>query len=193
MRLTKLYLNQVFCSTLIKFNREIIKIDNNVVLGFIEKDEFLEGVKNDPLIKQQILLGIYKDINKEYPNFVVVYNTDKDPMRKLFSLPYKITVCFEMAKDLLKPYSKQEVRCFLERVFAHELSHIAEGEIMKTKPDLWETCLKDTGNNPHYAKEYLAEYIADMISETKTYQKIFNSIWSVVNNRIKKLEKNRIR
>jgi len=193
MKLTKQYLRELLTSTISTFNKQIMPIDHEVELEFIEKDEFMQGVKNDPLIQQQILLGIYKNLDKEYPNFLVVYNEDKNPMRKLLGLPYKITVCYDMAKDILKPFHKQEVKLYMERTFAHELSHIVEDELIQKKPELWNSCLKETGGNEQYAKEILAENIADMIGDNKMFQKVSNTIWSLINNRVKKLEKNQLK
>lgn len=190
MKVTKHFLKEILDETVNEFNEKIFNIHNDIEFEFIEKERFMEGVKNDPLIKQQIRLGIYKDIDKEYPNFLVVYNHNKQPILSLLGVPYKISICFEMAKDILKKYNKSEVKAYLQHSLAHEIAHIIEDRIIKNRKDIWNKCLQEACSNEALAKELLAENVADMVSNNRElYEKVMDSIWSVVNNRIKKITK----
>lgn len=191
MKITKHFLKEIFAETVKEFNQQVFKIPNEVELSFVTKEEFLEGVKQNSLIQQQIMLGIYKDIEKEYPNFLVVYQTDKHPLMKMFGLPYKVTLCDEMAKDKLKPFSKDAVISYLKRSFAHELTHIVEDVLIKEKPQLWEKCLKLTNHNEQLAQEYFSEEIADRFGNKKSYQVVFDTLWRLVNQRVKNFENNK--
>jgi hypothetical protein len=114
-------------------------------------------------------------------------------MLKLLELPFKISVCIDLAKDILKPYSKLEVRAYLKHMFVHEITHLFEDDFIKDKPMVWSNYLEEANGDTFIAKEFLAEYVASLVSDEKAYQKVFNEIWSVINQRIKKYESKLVR
>lgn len=191
MKITKHFLKEVLKETIVEFNDKVTSIGNVVEIEFIEKNEFMEDVKKNPLIQQQIRLGFYKNIDKEYVNFLVVYEKNKNPLLNLLGLPYKISICFELAKDILKPYPKNDVKSYLKHVYSHEIGHIIEKEAIKSRKELWLKCLQETNQDESLAMELFVESIADMVSDTKAYKKIEEDIWSDVKHRIKTITTNK--
>lgn len=188
MNLTKHFLNEVLQETIKEFSEKIFPIADEIMLSYIDKDVFLENAKNDKLIQQQIALGFYKDFEKEYPNFLVVRQFHKNPLNKLFGIPFKITVCFEIAKKKLKPFTKEEVKAYLKHAFAHELSHIYEEDIKQHNQKLWEDVLNIAKGNAAYGNELLAETVADMLSNGELHHKVEKQLWAIVFNRINKIK-----
>jgi hypothetical protein len=183
----------VLTEAIADFQKHVFPITHTIELEYVERETFMQGVKSDPLIQLQIKSGLYKNIEKEYPNFLVVYHKNKNPMLKLLELPFKISVCIDLAKDILKPYSKLEVRAYLKHMFVHEITHLFEDDFIKDKPMVWSNYLEEANGDTFIAKEFLAEYVASLVSDEKAYQKVFNEIWSVINQRIKKYESKLVR
>ena len=129
MILTKQFLSQVLEQTTKEYNSKVMPIDK-INIRYVDKGSYLEGVITDPYINLLIQKGIYKDIEKEYPGFLVVYNSDKDPLRLLMTRSYTFSICFEIARDKLKPFKTEQVREFLKHAFAHEITHIYEDRLI---------------------------------------------------------------
>lgn len=191
MKITKPFLAEVLDETINEFSKKVTILNNGVTIEYIEKDEFMNDVKENPLIQQQIQYGFYKNIDKEYPNFLVVYARNKHPLMSLMGVPYKISICLEMAKDILKPFDKKDVKAYLLHVYSHEIAHIIEEDLIKEKNDLWNDCLQKTNNNQKLAMELFVESVADMISDKNAYIKIHDEIWSNVKYRMEKVQKSR--
>lgn len=179
MVITKQYIQSLFNETLQEFSN-LFNNKVDVKINFITKGEFLEDAKKNPNNQMLIQAGIIKDFEKEYPNFLVVYRHHKDPMSLFIFGAYKISFCFEIARDKLKPFSAKEVRDFLKHGFAHELSHIFEDDIIKQKDDLWQKALKQCHNDGNLAKEQFAEDIADMVYKSKTSKQVETKLWEKI-------------
>jgi hypothetical protein len=192
MQLKKIFIQRVFEETKELFEKEIIKLPYKVELEYESKENFLNNVKANPLIKQQIQFGIYKDIDKEYVGFAVVYERNKLPLRQIMELPYLITICYDIAKEVFKPFKSNEVKSYLIHTFAHELVHLFEDEIKNKKPELWNTALERAYNKEEYAKELFPELVSDIITkDIKTYRKVEKQIWSKTLQRVEKMKKQR--
>lgn len=189
MKITKNYLQNLLDKTVKDFSQRVYLISTKVELEYIELDKFMADVKADKLIQQQISLGFYKNIDKEYPNFLVVYNKNKNPLLELFDLSFKISICLDKAKEILKPYTKQQVEAYLKHAFAHEIAHLVEDKVIKERQDLWQDCLKKTMNNEAMAMELLVEELADLISDKEEYEKVQNQIWGLIMNRMRKVKR----
>jgi hypothetical protein len=192
MKITKKFIKDVFEEAKEKFQKEIMKLPVEVDLEFESKEDFMKSVKENPLIQQQIQIGIYKDIDNEYVGFAVVYAKNKIEFRKIFGLPYIITICDEIAKRVLKPLSTYEAKIYLLHVFAHEFSHLFENEIKQKRPEIWKKCLQQTRGIEHLAHEMLSEEIADMlVNDTETYKKVEDIVWYKIKKRISQIQKGR--
>lgn len=187
MKVTKQFLNEVLEETIEEFNSKVYPLKNKIELQFEDNERFMDNVKSNELIQMQIRMGFYKNIDKEYPNFLVVYQKNKLPMLELLGLPYKVTICFEKAKDILKPYSKESVVAYLKHGFAHEIGHIVQDSIIKERPNLWNEHLEKCANDDSLAKESMVEDIADLIGNKQLHEEIEESIWALVRNRMKKI------
>jgi hypothetical protein len=179
MIITKRYVQNLFNETLHEFSN-LFNNKTDVKINFIDKESFLEDAKKNPTNQMLIQTGLIKNFEKEYPNFLVVYKYHKDPMALFMFGAYKISFCFEIAREKLKPFSAKEVKDYLKHGFAHELSHIFEDEIIKDKTDLWEKSLLDCHNEDHLAKERFAEDIADMVYKSKMSKQVEIKLWEKI-------------
>jgi hypothetical protein len=188
MDIKKIFFKQVLDETLKLYSEKVTPV-NNVELKFVSKEIFLESAKKDKLIQFQIQLGVYKDFEKEYPNFLVVYNIDKNPLFSLLGGNYKISICDEIAKDKLKSFTKQEVRDYLMHGFSHEITHILEDDLKVKLPDLWQNALDQTNGDIGLAHEQFAEDVADIVSSVENYKKVEDRLFSQVNQNLKRIRK----
>lgn len=196
MELTKRFLEQTFKETLIEYSKYIRKLPI-ISLKYISPDKFLEDVKHNTIVKQIVRLGAIKDFNNEYPNFVAVYTIDKSPIVYAVTGSYKITVCYELAKKLLKPFKSHEVREYLKHIFAHEITHIIEDSIKEENPDLWEAAKQKTGlTDPKfsdvvdaYAYEVVAEEMANQIGNKELFDIVREALWKPIYDRLHEILK----
>lgn len=176
MIIAKQYVQNIFDETLQEFS-QIFNNKTDVKINFIDKEKFLEDAKNNYMNQMLMEKGIIKNFEKEYPNFIVVYKYDKNPMALFAFGAYRISFCFEIARKKLKPFSAKEVKDYLKHGFAHELSHIFEDDIIKNKTDLWQKALLNCHNDGSLAKEHFAEDIADMVYKSKTSKQVETKLW----------------
>lgn len=176
------------------FETKIIPLPNAVEVKFQSKDEYMTAVKENPLIQQQITMGFYDNIDKEYVGFAVVYAKDKIEIKSLLGLPFTITICDEIAKDVLKAYKANEVKAYITHVYLHEMTHIFDKWIKEKRPDLWEKCLEQTNGNEAMANELFSEeipLIATSKKDIEIYKEIEKRLWSKIFNRIQKVANKR--
>lgn len=188
MKITKIFLKNVLEDTLNEYRKNIMEIPMPVELAFVDKDYFLKDAEANPHHQLLIKAGIIKDFEKEYPNFLVVYNYDKDPARLLLGLPFKISICYEIARERLKPYRPQEVKAFLKHAFAHEISHLLEEKLAKEHEAMYANFLKTCNGMESLANEMLAEFTADKVGSYKVAKEVENHMWFTINQRIKRAE-----
>ena len=191
MKLTKQFIEDVLRETVREYNEKVYNCTNDVEIRYISEEKFIGDALKNNLIQLQIKLGIYKDFKNEYPNFLVVYNEDKNVIRKFINLPYKISICFEKACDILNQFDEDEVRLYLKRCSAHEITHLFEDEIIEDKKykQLWNKCLSDSRGNLQASNEQLAESIADMIVSEGDVKHISEKIWQGVNKNIENIRR----
>lgn len=138
----------------------------------------METVKNNPFIQQQIQVGLYKDIDKEYVGFAIVYERNKNPLRTLMGLPLVIIVCDEIVKKVLKPFKSNEIKTCLTHVFIHELTHIFDQYLKDARTDIWKKSLNDANGNQTIANELFAEYIVNLVSKDNAiYKSVEQRLW----------------
>lgn len=191
MKLTKQFIEDVLRETVREYNEKVYSCTNDVEIRYISEEKFIGDALKNNLIQLQINLGIYKDFKNEYPNFLVVYNEDKNAIRKFINLPYRISICFEKARDILNQFDEDEVRLYLKRCSAHEITHLFEDEIIEDKKykQLWNKCLSDSRGNLQASNEQLAESIADMIVSEGDVKHISEKIWQGVNKNIENIRR----
>lgn len=183
MKLARPLLNEVFENTLKLFEDKLLPLPHKVEVKFQPREEYISAVKENPLIQTQINLGFYKDIDKEYVGFAVVYANDKIELRTLMGLPYAITICDEIAKDVLKPFTSTEIKAYLTHVYLHELTHIFDNKLKETFPDMWQENLAKTNQNVPMANELFAESIPPIVMGEKDisiYKSVEKKLWSKV-------------
>ncbi|WP_090739434.1 hypothetical protein [Paenibacillus sp. Mc5Re-14] len=183
MKLNKKFFESTFDSTKRMFESKMMKIPHEVIIKFQSKEDYLVAVKENPLIQTQINLGFYKDIEKEYVGFAVVYANDKLELRTIMGLPYAITICDEIAKDVLKPFTSTEIKAYLTHVYLHELTHIFDNKLKETFPDMWQENLSKTNQNVPMANELFAESIPPIVMGEKDisiYKSVEKKLWSKV-------------
>lgn len=194
MKLGRPLFQKILENAISVFEEKILPLPNQVEVKFQSKAEYITAVKENPLIQQQIELGFYKDIEKEYVGFAVVYAKDKFEIKSVFGLPFTITICDEIAKEVLKPFNSSEVNTYLTRIYIHEMTHIFDKWIKEQRPDLWEECLKETNNNEAMANEILAERIPEIAMGAKNveiYRNVEKRLWSKVFARMQQVAKQR--
>ncbi|OME54134.1 hypothetical protein BSK59_16270 [Paenibacillus odorifer] len=194
MKLVRPLFQQILDDTIELFSKKILPLPNKVEVRFQSKDEYMEAVKSNPLIQQQIQFGFYTDIEKEYVGFAVVYAKDKFEMKKLLGLPYIITICDEIAKEVLKPFTSTEVKAYLTHVYLHEMTHIFDKWLKEMLPDVWESCLSQTNGNEQMANELFAEHIPALAMGDKSvalYKDVEKKLWSKIFNRMEQIRKQR--
>lgn len=187
MKVTKAFMIEVLQEVVGRYEEEVCPIGNEVRLAFIDKEEFLEVAKQNRLIQEQMRIGIYKRFEEEYPNFMVVFKEGKHPVLAVMGLPYRVTVCFDIAKKRLKPFGKEEVRAYLSYMYAHELTHIVQDRLKMSNPGLWEKALAEADQAVDLAHEVLAEDVAARFGDYAKYRKVEDGIWGVVNNRVRRI------
>lgn len=141
MIINKQYIVNLMEETCSEFNKKVMKTDS-VEIKFVDKENFLEDAKKAFTNKLMIDKGIFKDFDREYPSFLVVYPMDKNPISLLLTGTYKISICYDIAREKLKPFNAKQVRAYLKHAFAHEIAHILEDKIIKERDDLWQKALE---------------------------------------------------
>jgi hypothetical protein len=189
MILKKNFINNIFEETLQQFKDLIVEVDNEVAITYQDKEGFMKSVIENPHTKMLIDVGYYKDIDKEYSSFAVVYQQDKIPFRAWLGLPYKVTFCFDIAKDKLKPFKPTQVKEYLKFVLAHELTHVFEDVIKVKKPELWEEALKHSANDVSLAHENLANNVAEMLTDKHIVDEVEDEISKVTKSRVGRIMK----
>lgn len=187
MLITKRYLNRVLEETIEEFNKKVYPIDREVKLEYMEKKEYLMLAANNPINKNLINMGVFRNFNREYPSFLVVFTGQDNPIAQMLQLPFKITVCFEMAKDKLKQFDETDVTEFLKHAFAHELTHLMQHRIIKKEPELWNKLRSQALGNEVAGHELLAEYMADRIGDSERYRHVEDRLWGVVRRRMDRM------
>lgn len=183
MLITKQFIKDQLAEACQLFNDNVYPIDNSIEVEFIDKATFLGEAKKNALIQQQISLGLYNYFDKEYPNFFVVYAYNKDPMRRALGLSYKVTVCFDMAKDLMKRFKPNQVKAYFLYAFIHEIGHIYEYKLIDMWGDAWEQALVDTNQDESLAKELFVDDLATGLVDDSTFTSINEELWLPVKRR----------
>ena len=191
MKLTKAFMVEVLQEVVGRYETEVCPLGNEVRLAFMDKDEFLSMAKENRLIQGQIKMGLYRNFEEEYPNFLVVLHEGKHPVLSVMGLPYRITVCFDIARKRLKPYHKEEVRQYLHYVFAHELTHIVQEKLKDSHPHWWHKVLVESKGNVEAAHELLAEDVGKRFGDYEVYRRVEDGLWGIIHNRIRKMERSR--
>jgi DNA-binding protein Fis len=192
LKLNKHFFKEHLEQTIKIVEQKVTPLPHSVTVEFESKDEFMESVKSNPLIKHQIQLGLYQDIDNEYVGFAVVYERNKLPLRMLVGVPYVITICDEIAKKVLKPFNTNEVKAYLTHVYVHEITHLFEDHLKEHRKDIWEKSLNYTNGNEIMANELFADNIASLVTkDNELYKSVEKRIWSTVFRRIKQLRKQR--
>lgn len=187
MNLDKNFMRKTLQEVVKEFSEKILPVDGRIELQFVEKSGFIESAKKDMAMAMFIDRGVFTNFESEYPNFLVVYPADKEPIRRLMGLPFYISVCFEIAKEKAKGISAQDFREFLKHGFAHEMSHLFQEDIKKDKPEFWSNILSQSNGNTYLAHETMSESIADMIGDATKSDAVQNQLWSHVYSRARKL------
>jgi hypothetical protein len=187
MNLDKSWMNKVLQETVEEFSAKVAPVDDTILIRFVEKSYFLDGARKDMGMALFIEKGIFTNFEKEYPNFLVVYQADKYPARKLLGLPFYISVCFEIAKEQAKQFKADDFREFLKHGFAHEMAHVYQEEIKRTKPEYWTDLLTKNNGSEYLAHEQLAENIADMVGNAARSDQVQKKLWEPIYARARKL------
>jgi hypothetical protein len=183
MILKRNFIQSVLDEVIEEFSEKIVPIDNKIELRFESREDHLKSVKDNPFIQEQIRIGLYKDIEKEYVGFAVVYNNDKSGFLKLMGFPYKITIAYDIAKAKLKPFKPNQVKEYLKYVLVHELTHIYEEKIKKENPTLWINTVVGSHFDETIAKENLANDVADMLCNKALVESVERELWKVTRQR----------
>ncbi len=184
MELTKQFLERSFKETIIAYEKQIRKLPN-ITLKYISSDKFLADVKYNTVNQQLIKMGAFQNFDKEYPNFLAVYEMDKNPIFYKVTGNYRVSICFELAKTLMKPFETHKVREFLKHSFAHEITHVIEEVIKQENPELWEQVKSrvpqtDPQHITILAHEALAEDMANKVGDTNVYEEVSEALWRKV-------------
>lgn len=194
MKLARPLLNDVFASTVELFEQKLLPLPHKVEVKFQSREEYISAVKENPLIQTQINLGFYKNIEKEYVGFAMVYAKDKMELRTIMGLPYVVTICDEIAKDVLKPFNSTEIKIYLTHVYLHELTHIFDNILKEGLSEVWQECLEEGRNDVSMANELFAERIPPLVMGEKNisiYKDVEKRLWSKVFHRMEQVKKQR--
>lgn len=160
------------------------EVTNEVDIDYVESDYFLSTAKENTLNDMLVKAGAIKNFDKEYPVFLVVYNNNKSPIRKMLGLPYLISIDFNRAKMLLRPYNKKQVQKYFVSVFLHEITHVFEDSVIAKHKAFYDKTLLDNFNNVDAANEILAETVSYKYGFKNVSDKINNELWATIYNRI---------
>lgn len=160
-------------------------VTNNVEIDYIDSEKFLSDARENTFNNLLIKAGIIKDFEKEYPGFLVVYQHNKLPIRNLLGLPYLISIDFNRAKKLLRPYNKKQIEKYFVSVFLHELTHVFETSVIEKHKEFYETVLASNYNNEEAANEILAEAVSYKYGYKNVSDKITNELYKNIYSKMK--------
>jgi hypothetical protein len=183
MELTKNFVESTFRETLQQYKQRVCSLQN-IVLNYVSPEKYLADAKVNPVNQHLIKLGAFTNFEKEYPGFLVVYEMDKHPLNLLITGNFKVSMCFERAKELLRPFKSHVVREYLKHCFAHEITHIVEDRLKVDNPTMWQSALSKVHSDEALAHETLAEDVADLIGNLDLYNEVNYKLWSVVQNNL---------
>lgn len=175
MELTKDFLHNALIDATRLYKKKVMRIAN-IEIKFVTEEFMLEQAERTPIIQALRKCNLIDDLGVDYPLYMAVFPYDKSPMSVLFSNSYKVSVCFETAQRIFEKAETFEVRDYLIHCFAHEITHIYQEQLKKARPELWEKCLSE-GGNEYNAHEFLAEEIADIVMNTKNVETCEQKIW----------------
>lgn len=160
-------------------------VTNDVKIDYIDSEKFLNDAKENTFNSLLIKAGAIKNFDKEYPGFLVVYQHNKLPVRKLLGLPYLISIDFNRAKMFLRPYNKKQVEKYFVSVFLHEITHVFEDSVIEKHKKFYDVTLADNFNNEEAAKEILAEAVSYKYGYKNVADKITNEFYKDIYARLK--------
>lgn len=186
MELTDKFLEDCLKKSLEVFkSSDVADVSNSVKLEYIDSQKFIEDAMENPLNKTLITSGIIKNFEKEYPGFLVVYERNKLPLRKILGLPYVISIDFVRAKRFLRPYNKKQVEKYFISVFLHELTHIFEDSVIAKHKAFYDKALKNNYGDVNAANEILAEAVSYKFGYKNVADKITNEMYKDIYAKIK--------
>lgn len=171
------------------FEKKGMPIGNDVEIEFMPLDVFEEGLKQDFLLKILYDRGIITNTVEQSPSFMVVLYKNKEKVRKLFGLPYVISICKEIAEYKFRNYGDPMIRTYMRHAFCHELAHIVEDQLIESNHELWKKALEESQGIEHSAKEFMAEDVASLFVSRKKISKMDEEINGDIMKKIKMLTK----
>lgn len=186
MELTEKLLKECLKESISIFKENNVgEVSNEVDIEFIDSKKFIEDAEGNKLNNALVKGGIIKNFEKEYPGFLVVYERNKMPLRKLMGLPYLISIDFQRAKRLLRPYNKKQVQKYFVSVFLHEITHIFEDSVISKHKVFYDKVLSDNYNEKSAANEILAEAVSYKYGYKNIADRITNELYKDIYAKIK--------
>lgn len=153
------------------FNDNIYKIDNEIVINYLNDDEFLVEARGNKLISLFISIGLYRNFDREYSSFVSINPVDKMPLLKSLEKPFIINFSLDRAKRLLKNEQPKNVEKYLDYILLSQLVTIYQEELIEKYKKAYDILLKESFNidvakeefNSIFATKYCDEKIASSI------------------------------
>lgn len=153
------------------FNDNIYKIDNEIVINYLNDDEFLVEARGDKLISLFISIGLYRNFDKEYSSFVSINPSDKMPLLKTLGKPFVINFSLDRAKRLLKNEQPKNVEKYLDYILLSQLVTIYQEDLIKKYKEAYDILAKEAFSvdiakeefNSLFATKYCDEKIASSI------------------------------
>lgn len=153
------------------FNDNIYKIDNEIVINYLNDDEFLVEARGNKLISLFISIGLYRNFDREYSSFVSINPVDKMPLLKSLEKPFIINFSLDRAKRLLKNEQPKNVEKYLDYILLSQLVTIYQEELIEKYKKAYDILLKESFNidvakeefNSIFATKYCDEKIASII------------------------------
>ena len=157
------YIREVFNETLELYT----KITSPPPLGLriIPKERHHKTIKSSPFTQELVQTGLITNLT-EAPTYGVVYKLDTHIINIPLTGKLWIGICLENALYTLNKLNNKQQRLHLIHVFAHEISHIVEHDIVKKFPYIQEKAIEASSRYEYgRVKELMYhESIADQTS-----------------------------
>lgn len=168
------------------FNDNIYKIDNEIVINYLNDDEFLVEARGDKLISLFISIGLYRNFNKEYSSFVSINPADKMPLLKSLGKPFIINCSLDRAKRLLKDEKPKNVEKYLDYILLSQLVTIYQEDLIKKYKEAYAILSKEAFS-VDIAKEEFNSIFATKYCDEKIASAIDSKLNGALYSRMKKL------
>ena len=167
------HVHKIFEETKQVYSRKIIKLPN-IQLVCVDEERFIKDAEANQMNQILISYGVFDDFAKEYPSFMVVYETDKSSLSYLVRGHHRVSICMPRAQRFLRQFTTQQAYAYLRHGFAHEITHVVESTIVENYK------AHDRQLSDKFNSEDLAEQMADRIESSQSYKYTEKKMWEHV-------------